>query len=340
MPDTIPFFHTANPAETRIPGRRFRFLTVMLLLGALLLSGCEKRKETGSDGAIARPPADLSGRKIRVVATIGMITDIVSQVGGDRVQVDGLMGPGVDPHLYKASEGDVTRMAGADVIFYGGLHLEGKMTEVFERMRGRILTVAVTDGIDRSLLLKPPEFQGVFDPHVWFDVTLWMKAVEQVADTLAQIDPKSGETYRENAMTYREKLSELHEYVRREAGRLPPSRRVIITAHDAFNYFGRAYGFEVLGLQGISTVSEAGTADIQSLAKFIVERKIPAVFVETSVSPRTIEALKEAVRARGFDVEIGGNLYSDAMGNPGTPEGTYIGMVRHNIDTIVSALSQ
>jgi manganese/zinc/iron transport system substrate-binding protein len=312
----------------------------MLLLGALLFSGCEKRKETGSDGEIARPPADLAGRKIRVVATIGMITDIVSQVGGERVQVSGLMGPGVDPHLYKASEGDVTRMAGADVIFYGGLHLEGKMTEVFERMKGRILTVAVTDGIDRSLLLKPPEFQGVFDPHVWFDVTLWMKAVGQVADTLAGIDPQHGDVYMANAKAYLGRLSELHEYVKTRAGEVAASRRVLITAHDAFNYFGRAYGFEVLGLQGISTVSEAGTADIQSLAKFIVERKIPAVFVETSVSPRTIEALREAVRARGFDVKIGGNLYSDAMGNPGTPDGTYIGMVRHNIDTIVSALSQ
>jgi manganese/zinc/iron transport system substrate-binding protein len=312
----------------------------MLILGALLLSGCEKPKEKGSGGADARPPADLAGRKIRVVATIGMITDIVSRVGRERVQVDGLMGPGVDPHLYKASEGDVTRMAAADVIFYGGLHLEGKMTEVFERMKGRILTVAVTDGIDRALLLKPPEFQGVYDPHVWFDVTLWMEAVKQVTETLAGIDPRHGDAYRANAKAYLGKLSELHEYVRSRAREVAPSRRVLITAHDAFNYFGRAYGFEVLGLQGISTVSEAGTADIQALAKVIVERKIPAVFVETSVSPRTVEALKEAVRARGFDVKIGGNLYSDAMGNPGTPDGTYIGMVRHNIDTIVSALSQ
>jgi manganese/zinc/iron transport system substrate-binding protein len=313
---------------------------VLFLLGALLLSGCERSKETGSDGAVPRPAADLAGRKIRVVATIGMITDIVSHVGGERVQVDGLMGPGVDPHLYKASEGDVTRMAGADIIFYGGLHLEGKMTEVFERMKGRILSVAVTDGIDRALLLKPPEFQGVYDPHVWFDVTLWMKAVEQVAETLAAIDPQHAEAYRANAKEYLAKLSELHEYVKTRARKVAPSRRVLITAHDAFNYFGRAYGFEVLGLQGISTVSEAGTADIQALAKLIVERKIPAVFVETSVSPRTVEALKEAVRARGFDVKIGGDLYSDAMGNPGTPEGTYIGMLRHNIDTIVSALSQ
>ena len=319
---------------------RFRLPVVFLLIALLLFAGCQKPKEKGSDGSDVRPQADLSGRKIRVVATIGMITDIVSQVGGERVQVDGLMGPGVDPHLYKASEGDVTRMAGADVIFYGGLHLEGKMTEVFERMRGRILTVAVTDGIARSILLKPPEFQGVFDPHVWFDVTLWMKAVEQVAETLAGIDPQHGDAYRERATAYLGKLSELHEYVKNRAVEVAASRRVLITAHDAFNYFGRAYGFEVLGLQGISTVSEAGTADIQSLAKIIVERKIPAVFVETSVSPRTIEALKEAVRDRGFDVKIGGNLYSDAMGNPGTPDGTYIGMVRHNIDTIVSALSQ
>ena len=324
---------SGHGGKPRLPG-------VLTFLVFLLLSGCETPKEKGGGGAGAPRPEDLSGRKIRVVTTIGMITDIVLRVGGERVQVAGLMGPGVDPHLYKASEGDVTRMAGADVIFYGGLHLEGKMTDVFERMRGRILTVAVTDGIDRALLLRPPEFQGAYDPHVWFDVTLWMKAVERVAETLAQIDPKSGTTYRENARTYLEKLSELHEYVRKEAGRLPPSRRVIITAHDAFNYFGRAYGFEVRGVQGISTVSEAGTADIQALANLIVEKRVPAVFVETSVPPRTMEALKEAVRARGFAVEIGGNLYSDAMGDPGTPDGTYIGMVRHNIDTIVSALSK
>jgi len=324
---------SGHGGKPRLPG-------VLIFLVFLLLSGCETPKEKGGGGAGAPRPVDLSGRKIRVVTTIGMITDIVLRVGGERVQVAGLMGPGVDPHLYKASEGDVTRMAGADVIFYGGLHLEGKMTDVFERMRGRILTVAVTDGIDRALLLRPPEFQGAYDPHVWFDVTLWMKAVERVAETLAQIDPKSGTTYRENARTYLEKLSELHEYVRKEAGRLPPSRRVIITAHDAFNYFGRAYGFEVRGVQGISTVSEAGTADIQALANLIVEKRVPAVFVETSVPPRTMEALKEAVRARGFAVEIGGNLYSDAMGDPGTPDGTYIGMVRHNIDTIVSALSK
>jgi manganese/zinc/iron transport system substrate-binding protein len=314
--------------------------TLALLAFLVLFLGCDKPAERPGPDAVPRPGKDVSERKIRVVTTIGMITDIVGQVGGERVRVTGLMGPGVDPHLYKASEGDVTRMAEADVIFYGGLHLEGKMTEVFERIKARILTVAVTDGIDRALLLRPPEFEGSHDPHVWFDVTLWMKAVEQVAETLAEIDPQHADAYRRRAMAYREKLSELHGYVKSRAGEIPASQRILITAHDAFNYFGRAYGFEVRGIQGISTVSEAGTADIKELAKLIVERKIPAVFVETSVSPRTIEALKEAVRARGVRVEIGGNLYSDAMGNPGTPEGTYIGMVRHNIDTIVSALSK
>jgi len=282
--------------------------------------------------------ADLSQRPIRVVTTIGMITDIVQVVGGERVQVTGLMGPGVDPHLYKASEGDVIRMAEADLVFYNGLHLEAKLAEVLEKMEGRIKTVAVTNDIDRSALLAPPEFEGAYDPHVWFDVTLWMKAVEEVRDTLIEVDPEHADLYHANAENYLTELNEIHDYVKAQAEKVPPEQRVLITAHDAFNYFGRAYDFEVRGLQGISTASEAGTADVQALAEFIAERKIPAVFVESSVSPRTIEAVQAAVRAKGFQVEIGGELFSDAMGNPGTLEGTYTGMVRHNIDTIVSSL--
>jgi manganese/zinc/iron transport system substrate-binding protein len=302
---------------------------ILALLAALAACG---RPATGQTSA------DLAQRPIRVVTTIGMITDIVQNVGGARVQVTGLMGPGVDPHLYKASEGDVTRLAEADVVFYNGLHLEARMGKVFERMQGRVRTVAVTDGIDRALLLAPPEFEGAYDPHVWFDVTLWMKAVERVRDTLIAMDPTSAGLYRANAQSYLEELAELHAYVKAQAGRVPPSQRVLITAHDAFNYFGRAYGFEVRGLQGISTATEAGTADVQALADFIAARKIRAIFVESSVPPRTIEAVQAAVRARGFEVRIGGQLFSDAMGDPGTPEGTYIGMVRHNIDTIVAAL--
>jgi manganese/zinc/iron transport system substrate-binding protein len=284
-------------------------------------------------------PEDLSERQVRVVSTIGMINDIVVNVGGERVQAVSLMGPGIDPHLYKASEGDVARLQQADIIFYNGLHLESQMGEVLERMAGgRIRTVPVTENIDPTTLLTPPEFKGNHDPHVWFDVTLWMQAAERVRDTLAEADPASAALYQANAERYLGELAELHAYVLAQAERVPEAKRVVITAHDAFNYFGRAYGFEVIGLQGISTEAQASTSDVQGLANLITERQIPAVFVESSVPQRTIEAVQAAVRDRGFDVQIGGSLYSDAMGNPGTPEGTYIGMVRHNTDTIVTAL--
>ena len=295
----------------------------------------DKANEKGSSST------GISSQKpIRVVTTIGMITDIVQNVGGDRVNATGLMGPGIDPHLYKASEGDVARLAGADLIFYNGLHLEGKMAGVLERMQDQVKTVAVTHDIDRAVLLAPPEFEGAYDPHLWFNVALWMKVVERVRDTLIEVDKGSAELYRENTKNYLTKLEELHNYVMRQAERVSPDQRVLVTAHDAFNYFGRAYGFEVRGLQGISTAAEAGTADVQALVQFIVERRIPAMFVETSVPRRSIEAVQAAVKAKGFSVKIGGQLFSDAMGPSGTPEGTYIGMVRHNIDTIVASLLQ
>ncbi len=280
---------------------------------------------------------DLSDREtIRVVSTVGMIADAVERVGGDRVEVDGLMGPGIDPHLYKASEGDVRRLERADVIFYGGLHLEAKMADVLERIGERRLTRAVTDGMPRSGLISVGN--GQYDPHVWFDVDLWKGAVREIRDTLASVDPAHAAGYRERAAAYLDELTALDADVRRKSATVPPAARVIVTAHDAFGYFGRRYGFEVVGLQGISTASEAGAKDVQRLADLIATRRIPAIFVESSVSPRTIEAVKEAVRARGFDVEIGGSLFSDAMGSAGTPEGTYVGMVRHNADTITSAL--
>jgi manganese/zinc/iron transport system substrate-binding protein len=283
----------------------------------------------------ARIPTD---EPIAVVATIGMIADAAERVGGERVSVDGLMGPGIDPHLYKASEGDLRRLERADLILYGGLHLEAKMADVLERIADQRATQAVTDAIPRSQLLSPPQFRGQHDPHVWFDVRLWMLAVEQIRDTLTELDPGSRELYAENAAAYLDELEELDRYVREQTARVPRERRVVITAHDAFGYFGQAYGLEVRGLQGISTASEAGAGDVQALARFIAERRIPAIFVESSVSPRTISAVREAVRSRGFDVEIGGSLFSDAMGDEGTPEGTYVGMVRHNVDTIVAGL--
>ena len=307
-------------------------ILLMILAVSVLLSACTTATG-GSDVPIAE-------RVINVVTTTGMIADITKNVGGDRLQVTALMGPGVDPHLYKASEGDVIRLQEADVIFYNGLHLEAQMGDVLERLNEfGVKTVAVTDTIDRSLLLSPPEFQGNYDPHVWFDVTLWMKAVEQVRDTLVELDPASGSQYEANAEAYLSELADLHQYVLDQASTVPTEKRVLITAHDAFNYFGRAYGFEVRGLQGISTEAQAGTADVQALADFIAEKQIPAVFVESSVPQRNIEAVQAAVQSRGFEVKIGGSLFSDAMGSEGTPEGTYLGMVKHNIDTIVGALT-
>ena len=279
-----------------------------------------------------------AGGALPVVATTGMVADVVRNVGGEHVQVTALMGPGVDPHLYKASEGDVRRLWRARLIFYNGLHLEARMGDVLEHMNERVPTVAVTENVDRSRLLAPQNYQAAYDPHLWFDVRFWITATESVRDALIRSDPAHAEHYLANAEAYRAELTALDEYVRRRAAEVPPGRRVLITAHDAFAYFGRAYGFEVRGLQGISTASEAGTADVQRLADLIARRRIPAVFVESSVPRRTIEAVQAAVRARGFDVRIGGQLFSDAMGAPGTPEGTYIGMVRHNIDTIVDAL--
>ncbi len=281
---------------------------------------------------------DIATRTVRIVTTTGMIADAARRVGGGRVEVRALMGPGVDPHLYKASERDVTRMADADLILYNGLHLEGAMAEVLERLGERGRTAAVTTDLARGRLLAPPEFRGQYDPHVWFDVGLWRQAVLTVGDRLAALDTVHAGTYRANAAAYARELEALDAEVRAEAARVPADRRVLVTAHDAFNYFGRAYGFEVRGLQGISTASEAGLGDVQSLAAFIAGRRIPAMFVETSVPPRTIEAVQAAVRARGFAVAIGGQLYSDAMGSPGTPEGTYPGMIRHNVRAIVRAL--
>ena len=308
-----------------------RFLIILVFV-SLLLSAC-----ASSGGKSDLPIAE---RTINVVTTTGMIADAAINVGGERVQVQSLMGPGVDPHLYKASENDVQTLQGADIVFYNGLHLEAQMGEVLERMNDfGIRTVVVTDKIDRSVLLAPPEFAGNYDPHVWFDVTLWMKAAEQIKEALIEADPTHQAVYEANAEAYLGELQELHEYVLRQAEGIPAEQRVLITAHDAFNYFGRAYGFEVRGLQGISTEAQAGTADVQALADFIVERQIPAVFVESSVPQRNVEAVQAAVQSRGFDVKIGGSLFSDAMGTAGTPEGTYVGMVRHNIDTIVAALT-
>ncbi len=282
-------------------------------------------------------PAEAAS-KIKVVSTIGQITNMVEEIGKDRVEVQGLMGAGVDPHLYRASESDVMRLAGADIIFYCGLHLESKMGEVFERMTRTKTVVAVTEDVPHEELLADPNFPEAHDPHVWFDVTIWKLAAEKIRDTLIARDPDGRAFYESNAAGYFQKLEEIHQYIIKKASVLPESQRVLVTAHDAFRYFGKRYSFEVVGLQGISTETEAGTRDVIKIADFIVSRKIKAVFIESSVPERNIKAVQQAVKARGWDVKIGGELFSDAMGNRGTREGTYIGMVEHNINTIVDAL--
>lgn len=309
--------------------KMIKFLCCVLPVVILACNGRERDKI-----------CELSQRKIRVVTTTGMIADAAKNVGGTRVNVVALMGPGVDPHLFKASEGDVSRMMKADLICYNGLHLEGKMTEIFEKMQRWVTTVAVSDHIDRDKLLSPPGYQGTYDPHIWFDVKMWINVVEYIGQILVDLDSTHAEYYQKNVSNYVDELSKLDSYVLTQSEKVERSKRVLITAHDAFNYFGRAYDFEVRGLQGISTLTEAGTADVQDLAEFIVNRQIPAIFVETSVPVRYIEALQAAVKSRDFKVKIGGNLFSDAMGDMDTPQGKYTGMVRHNIDTIVNALFQ
>tara|TARA_B100000586_G_scaffold259644_1_gene225222 strand:+ start:203 stop:1081 length:879 start_codon:yes stop_codon:yes gene_type:complete len=284
---------------------------------------------------------EIQGRPIRVVTTIGMIADLAKNIGGEMVEVTSLMGTGVDPHLYKASAGDVTLISQADLILYNGLHLEAGMSGVLERLSDQKpnQVLAVTKNIDRLKLTAPPEFAGAYDPHVWFDVTLWTNVAETIRSALVKLMPSAEAHFQTRAKKYILQLEDLHIYVKEKATQIEASKRVLVTAHDAFGYFGQAYGFEVRGLQGISTATEAGTADVRNLAQFIADRKIPAIFVESSVPRQSIEAVQAAVQARKFEVQIGGELFSDAMGNPDTKEGTYIGMVQHNIDTIFDGLT-
>jgi manganese/zinc/iron transport system substrate-binding protein len=309
-----------------------------LLVVACCLTGCHEQ----ADGAGSLPAEHMLVRHfsgmypIRAVATTGMVADLVEHVGGKYVEVSALMGEGVDPHLYKASSGDVARLGRADMIVYSGLHLEGRMGDVLSRLARRKPAFAVTDGLDRERLLKVGPEQ--FDPHVWFDVGLWAGCLSQVEAGLVDFDPTHADDYRRQAAAYRAELSALAAWCGEQISAIPVERRVLITAHDAFHYFGRAYHIDVKAIQGISTQAEAGVSQINELVEFISQRKIKAVFVETSVSERNIRALVEGCQDRGHQVEIGGQLFSDAMGKPGTPQGTYTGMIRHNVETIRQAL--
>lgn len=296
----------------------------------LLAAGCGG----GESGASAPSP----GQKLKIVATTGMIADLAARIAGDHAQVVALMGPGVDPHLYKASESDVRRLAEADLVLYNGLFLEGKMGDILAKLGKSRPVVAIADGLPEEKLRRPPEFQGHHDPHVWFDVALWSATVPTVTAAIVRLLPGQQVELEANAARLEAELAELDAYAKRRVAEIPEEQRVLVTAHDAFGYFGQRYGLAVYGIQGISTVSEAGLRDVERVVEVVVERRIPAIFVETSVPQRTIEAVQAAVRAKGHQVAIGGSLYSDAMGRPGTPEGTYFGMVRHNVDTLVNAL--
>lgn len=297
-------------------------------LGAALIAGIF------SFGALAQGQKPLN-----VVATTGMIADLVRFVGGDRVRVSQLMGEGVDPHLYKATRSDITAMLGADVVFYNGLLLEGKLSDALVRIATSGKPVfAVTELMDESALLQAQGADGHFDPHVWMDPQAWSKAVDVVQQKLALRDAAGADLYRANAAKLQSDIAALDAYAARVLGSVPKERRLLVTAHDAFSYFGRRYGFEVLGIQGISTESEAGLKQIEGLVGVLVDRNIPAVFVESTIPERSVRALIAGAKAKGRGVVIGGELFSDAMGRPGTYEGTYIGMIDHNVTTIARAL--
>lgn len=275
---------------------------------------------------------------LKVTATTGMIADTAQAVGGSHVVVTGLMGPGVDPHLYKATQGDLKKLTEANLILYNGLHLEGRMADILVKLARQVPTVQVTDSIPEERLREPPEFDGHFDPHVWFELALWRPVVERIRDAFIERDAAHAADYTAQAAAYLKELDALEVYAKEQLGAIPANRRVLITAHDAFGYFGRAYGLEVLGLQGISTAAEYGLQDVDRLVSLIVSRKIPAVFIESSVSPRSVEALIAGAKAQGHDVKLGGELHSDALGEAGGPAGTYLGMFRSNVDTIAKAL--
>jgi len=296
------------------------------LLKTLLLS---------SIAALLLGLSSLAQAQLKVTTTTGMIADLVENIGQDKVSVQALMGVGVDPHLYKATQGDIRKLARADIIFYNGLHLEGKMQNIFDKMARKQTVIAVTEAIPEDKLIR---YDQLHDPHVWFDVALWQQAVDKVANSLANKDPKNADFYRQNSANYQQKLTQLNKWVQQEMAKVPADKRVLITAHDAFGYFGKAYGLEVMGLQGISTAGEFGLQDIKQLKDIIVQRGIEAVFVESSVSPKFIESLVKGVQAEGRNLVVGGELYSDAMGAKGSGADNYIGMVKHNVKTIRDGL--
>lgn len=303
---------------------------IFLVLHLFLFQSCIENINSDSQ--------NTENQKVKIVCTTGMIADAAKNIVGELAEVEVLMGAGVDPHLYKAKASDLKKLQEADVIFYNGLHLEGKMGEVFEKLSQKKKIVAIAESIPKNKLINNTEFAGAQDPHIWFDVSIWKDAVLEISKNLKEVDLKNAKKFEENEKKHLQELDELNEWVKSKISEVPENQRVLITAHDAFAYFGKAYGVEVKGLQGISTTAEYGVKDIADLANYISENKIKAVFIESSVPKRSIDAVVEACKQKNHQVKIGGTLFSDAMGEVNTPEGTYIGMVKYNINTIANSL--
>ncbi len=299
---------------------------ILLVLMSVFLMNCSDKKQQENG-------------EMNIVTTTTMITDLVKIIGGEKVNVEGLMGAGVDPHLYKASEGDVGKLFNADMVFYNGLHLEGKLQEVFEKMKQQNKTIVpIANALEEKDLISSKDFAGNYDPHIWFNIDYWSRMAHYVALELGKQMPDDKDYFLENEKQYQTELMTLKNGLQEKINELKPEQKILVTAHDAFNYFGKQFDFQVVGLQGLSTATEAGVKDVQELAKFIIQNNVKAIFVESSVPQRTIEALQASVKAQNHEVKIGGTLYSDALGSAGTPEGTYIGMYKANVKTIVDAL--
>ncbi len=304
----------------------------LFVVAMLATIGCEVKLDAAANGP------KQTDSPIEVVATVGMVADIVREVGGSRVAVSQLMGPGVDPHLYRGSRDDVRDILAADMVFYSGLLLEGKLTDTLEKVARRKPVIAITKVLDPASVLTEDDASGHSDPHVWMDVNAWAKCVAAVRDALIEFDPANAEQFTLAASTYQTKLLALHQYGVEVIATVPRSGRVLITSHDAFQYFGRAYELEVYGVQGLSTDSEAGLKQINTLVDTIVSRRVAAVFVESSVPRKSILAVVDGAASRGHRVVIGGELFSDAMGAADTYEGTYIGMLDHNLTIVARSL--
>ena len=317
-----------------------RIAGLLFALVAVVFSGCSSN--TDPQGAASSQSSDEAislSYPYKIVTTCGMVTDIVKQVAGDKAEVQGLMGEGVDPHLYRPTRDDIEILSGASVIFYSGLMLEGRMGDTFAKMaRNGARVYAVTELLQDDYLMEPEEFEGHWDPHVWNDVAAWISAVKAVANALGEFDSTNAAEYESNSVAYNEELTKLDNYAKKCIRSIPEKQRVLITAHDAFGYFSRAYGIKVMAAQGVTTMSEAAISDINRLVEFVFLNEVKAIFVENIVSDRNLKAVVEGVKAKGKSVKIGGTLYSDAMGKPGTYEGTYIGMVDHNVTLIARKL--